>query len=126
MNETDTLPHVVMPGDRLLVRPTGHPQQTRAGLYLPPTVTEKEDIQRGRVVKAGPGFPIPALPDDDEPWKQKREEVRYVPLQVREGDQVLYLQRNTFEVEIDGEKFMIVPQAAVLLLIRDPLEGLGL
>lgn len=121
-----TLEHVVMPGDKLLIRPQGPPQQTRSGLYLPPTVTEKEEVQRGQVVRTGPGFPVPTLPDD-EPWKGPQEGVRYVPLQVLEGDEVLYLQRHTVEVRIDDEPFVIVPQSAILLMVRnDILQQLGL
>jgi co-chaperonin GroES (HSP10) len=123
----NTLRKVLMLGDKLLVRPAEGSQQTRSGLYLPPTVEEKEDIHSGLAVKVGPGFPIPALTDEDEPWKEKKEAVKYVPLQVREGDQVLYLKRNAFEVQLDGETYVILSQSAVLMIIRDDeLSELGL
>ncbi|MFT4032106.1 MAG: co-chaperone GroES family protein [Siphonobacter sp.] len=123
----NTLRKVVMLGDKVLVRATDGQQQTRSGLYLPPTVTEKEDIQSGIAVKVGPGFPIPAVSDEDEPWKEKKEDVKYVPLQVRENDQILFLRRNGYEVEIDGEKLLIIPQSAILMLIRDDeLSELGI
>ncbi|MCY7351381.1 MAG: co-chaperone GroES family protein [Cytophagaceae bacterium] len=123
----NTLRKVIMLGDKILVKPVEGSQQTRSGLYLPPTVEEKEDIHSGKVIKVGPGFPIPALTDEDEPWKEKKEAVKYVPLQVREGDQVLYLKRNGFEVELDGEKYTILSQSAVLMIIRDDeLSELGL
>lgn len=122
----NTLRKVIMLGDKVLVRPSDGGQQTRSGLYLPPTVTEKEDIQSGLVMKVGPGFPIPAIQDNDEPWKEKKEEVKYVPLQVKEEDQVLFLRRNGFDVEIDGEKYVIIPQSAILMMIRkDELSELG-
>ena len=124
---TNTLRKVIMLGDKVLVRPAEGSQQTRSGLYLPPTVEEKEDIHSGQVVRVGPGFPIPALTDEDEPWKEKKEAVKYVPLQVREADQVLYLKRNGFDVEIDGEKFVILSQSSLLMIIRnDELSELGL
>lgn len=123
----NTLRKVTMMGDKILVKPAADQQQTRSGLYLPPTVAEKEDIQKGTAVKVGPGFPIPAATDDDEPWKEKKEDVKYVPLQVRENDQVLFLRRNGYEVEVDGENYVIIPQSAVLLMIReDELSELGL
>jgi chaperonin GroES len=116
-----------MLGDKLLVRPNEGPQQTRSGLYLPPTVQEKEDVHSGVVIKAGPGFPIPAVSDEDEPWKEPREPVRYVPLQVREDDQILYLKRNALDVELDGVPYVVLPQSAVLMLIReDELSELGI
>ncbi|MFN8355592.1 MAG: co-chaperone GroES family protein [Spirosomataceae bacterium] len=122
----NTLRKVIMLGDKVLVRPSDDAQQTRSGLYLPPTVAEKEDIQNGIVIKAGPGFPIPAIQDDEEPWKEKKEAVKYVPLQVKEEDQVLFLRRNGFDVEIDGEKYVIIPQSAILLIVRkDELSELG-
>lgn len=123
----NTLRKVIMPGDKILVKPVAGNQQTRSGLYLPPTVEEKEDIHSGKVTKVGPGFPIPALTDEDEPWKEKKDAIKYVPLQIREGDQVLYLKRNGFEVELDGEKYTILSQSAVLMIIRDDeLSELGL
>ncbi|OZI10037.1 chaperonin [Siphonobacter sp. BAB-5385] len=122
-----TLRKLIMAGDKVLVRPSDGQQKTRSGLYLPPTVTEKEDIQQGVVIKVGPGFPIPAASDLDEPWKEKKEDVKYVPLQVRENDQILFLRRNAFDVEIDGEKYLIIPHSAILLMVReDELSELGL
>lgn len=122
-----TLRKLIMAGDKVLVRPSDGQQKTRSGLYLPPTVTEKEDIQQGVVIKVGPGFPIPAASDEDEPWKEKKEDVKYVPLQVRENDQILFLRRNGFDVEIDGEKYLIIPHSAILLMVReDELSELGL
>jgi chaperonin GroES len=127
MNQNQILRKAIMLGDKVLIRPTESSQQTRSGLYLPPTVEEKEEISKGIIVKVGPGYPMPTSQDEDEPWKEKKEEVRYVPLQVKENDQVLYLKRNAFDVEIEGEKFVIIPQSAILMLIReDLLSELGL
>lgn len=60
--------------------------KTQSGLYLPPTVQENEKVHSGYIVKVGPGYPISAMTDEDEPWKEKREEVKYVPLQAQVGD----------------------------------------
>ena len=120
------LKRLIVVGDKILVKPKNPSDKTNSGLYLPPTVTEKEDIQSGLVMKVGPGFPIPAIQDNDEPWKEKKEDVKYVPLQVKEEDQVLFLRRNGFDVEIDGEKYVIIPQSAILMMIRkDELSELG-
>ena len=106
-------------GDRVLIKPKNAADRTKGGLLLPPGVKEKENLQSGYVVKVGPGYPIPAVADSDEPWKNKSDEVKYVPLQPKEGDMAVYLQNNSWEIEFNNEKYVIVPQSAILLLIRD-------
>lgn len=58
-------------------------------------------------------------PETDEPWKEPSERVRYIPLQAQVGDLAIYLQRDAIEIEYEGERYVIVPQSAVLLLIRE-------
>ncbi|GIV54130.1 MAG: chaperonin [Candidatus Kapaibacterium sp.] len=106
-------------GDRLLIRPLRADTQTPGGLYLPPTVQENQKTQSGYVIKVGPGYPIPLAADSDEPWKEPSERVRYIPLQAQVGDLAIYLQREAIEIEYEGERYVIVPQSAVLLLIRE-------
>lgn len=109
----------IVVGDRVLIKPRTPQQKTKSGLYLPPGVQEKEKIQSGYVLKVGPGYPIPAISDEDEPWKDKSEELKYVPLQPKEGDVAVYIQNNAYEIEFKSEKYVIVPHSAILLLIRD-------
>ena len=45
--------------------------------------------------------------------------MNYVPLKVHEGDEALYLHANCTELEINGEKYVIVGQNAILLVERD-------
>lgn len=111
---------LIMIGDRVLIKPRSAQERTKAGLYLPPGVQEKEKLYWGYVIKVGPGYPIPAVQDIDEPWKDKQEEVKYVPLQPREGDLAVYLQNSVYEIEFKSEKYVIAPHSAILLLIRDP------
>ena len=118
INEKD-LDKFIVVGDRVLIKPKSEEMMTRSGLYLPPGVKEKEKIYSGYVVKVGPGYPIPAIVDEDEPWKEKQEKVKYVPLQAQEGDLAVYLQGSAFEIEFNQQKYVIVPQSAILLLIRD-------
>lgn len=112
----------IMVGDRVLIKPKSPLDKTKSGLYLPPGVQEREKIFAGYVVKVGPGYPIPAINEVDEPWKDKSNEVKYVPLQPKEGDLAIYMQKSGFEIEFKGEKYIIVPNSAILMLIRD--EGL--
>lgn len=112
----------ILVGDRVLIKPKTPQKRTKAGLYLPPNVQEKEKVNSGYIVKTGPGYAIPAIADRDEPWKKQEENVQYVPLQPKEGDLAIYLQNSGFEIEYKGEKYVIVAQSAILMLIRD--EGL--
>ncbi len=118
IDEKDLNKFIVV-GDRVLIKPKTEQSRTKSGLYLPPGVTENEKIHSGYVVKSGPGYPIPAINDSEEPWTNSNEQVRYVPLQPKEGDLAVYLQKNGWEIEFNGEKYIIVPQSAILLLIRD-------
>lgn len=120
--EDQELSKFIMVGDRVLIKPKTPQGKTKSGLYLPPGVQEKEKIHSGYVLKVGPGYPIPAINEVDEPWKDKGNEVKYVPLQPREGDLAVYLQNSAWEIEFKNEKYLIVPHNAILMLIRD--EGL--
>ncbi|MFD2574445.1 co-chaperone GroES [Spirosoma soli] len=111
------LKRLIIVGDRVLIKPKDPTDRTASGLYLPPTVQEKEQVQSGYVIKVGPGYPIP-VPTEDEPWKETEEKVKYMPLQAQEGDVALYLQRNAIELQYEGEQYVIVPQASILMLER--------
>jgi chaperonin GroES len=113
---------VVVIGDRILLQLDEEGDRMKSGLYLPPSVREKEKVAMGRVVKVGPGYPIPN-PNytDDEPWSQPKDPMRYIPLQAKEGDYALFLREQGIEVEFEEKKYLIVPQSAVLMLVRDEL-----
>lgn len=108
---------LIVIGDRLLIKPLKPDERTASGLYLPPGVQEKEKVQQGYVIKTGPGYAIP-VPVDDEPWKTEEDQVKYVPLQAKEGDLAIFLVSGATEVMYEGEKYFIVPQGAVLMLER--------
>ncbi|MCF8371010.1 MAG: co-chaperone GroES family protein [Bacteroidales bacterium] len=118
IDEKDLKKFIVI-GDRVLIRPKSLQDRTKSGLFLPPGVQEKEKIHSGYVLKVGPGYPIPAINEADEPWKDRHDEVKYVPLQTKEGDLAVYLQNSSYEIEFNREKLIIVPHSAILLLIRD-------
>jgi len=111
------LERVIVVGDRVLIKPRMGEVRTKSGLYLPPGVRENEKVQTGYVVKVGPGYLVPTPPEWEEPWKPR--EVQYLPLQAREGDLAIYLQRDALELELEGERYVVVPHASILLLIRD-------
>ncbi len=110
---------IIVVGDRVLIKPKKLSDRTESGLYLPPGVQEKEKIQSGYVMKTGPGYPIPMPVEDDEPWKDQDEQIKYIPLQARDGDLAIFLQKGAFEILYEGEKYFIVPQSSILMLERE-------
>lgn len=112
------LKKLIIIGDRLLIKPARPDERTASGLYLPPGVQEKEKVQHGYVIKAGPGYAIP-MPVEDEPWKGEEEKIKYIPLQAKEGDLAIFLMNAATEVMYEGDKYFIVPQSAVLMLERE-------
>jgi co-chaperonin GroES (HSP10) len=118
LDEKD-LQKLIVIGDRILIKPKVPQSKTKSGLLLPPGVNENEKVLIGFVVKVGPGYPIPSVSDNDEPWKNRSDEPKYVPLQPKEGDQAVYLQNSAIEIEFNKEKYVVVPHSAILLLLRD-------
>src|SRR5215831_7091677 len=112
------LKKLVVIGDRVLIKPVKPDEKTASGLYLPPGVQEKEKVQQGYVIKTGPGYAIP-MPVEDEPWKAEEEQVKYVPLQAKEGDLAIFLLSGATEVMYEKERYFIVPQSAILMLERE-------
>jgi len=112
------LKKLIIIGDRVLIRPTRPNERTQTGLYLPPGVQEKEKVQQGYIIKIGPGYAIP-MPPEDEPWKTQEEQVRYLPLQAKEGDLAIFLMSGATEIMYQNEKYFIVPQSAILMLERE-------
>jgi chaperonin GroES len=117
--EEKDLEKFIMVGDRVLVKPKSPINQTQSGLYLPPTVQENEKVQSGYVVKAGPGYPIPTVTDEDELWKENKDEVKYIPLQAKTGDLAVYMSKSGVEIEFNKERYVIIPHSAILMIIRD-------
>ncbi len=120
--------HMLVVGDRVLIIPDSDKDRTEHGLYLPPSVKEKEKVQSGYIVKVGPGYPVPN-PNyiDQESWSPTpKEPVKYIPLQAEEGDYAIFIKDQAIEIEYDSKKYLIVPQSAILMLIRrNPIDELG-
>lgn len=118
LTSDNKLKNLIVVGDRVLVKPVKEAEKTSTGIYLPPGVQEKEKVQTGYIVKAGPGYPIPNSVEEEE-WKPEDEKIKYIPLQAKEGDLAIFLQKGAFEVQYDGEKYFIVPQTSILMLERE-------
>jgi co-chaperonin GroES (HSP10) len=118
LTSDNKLKKLIVIGDRVLIRLAKSGERTESGLYLPPGVHEKEKVQQGYILRTGPGYAIP-MPVDSEPWKSEEEQVKYLPLQAREGDLAIFLLNGATEVVYEGEKYYIVPQSAILMLERE-------
>ena len=119
IKKNNSLEKINVVGDRVLVKPRKESEKTDSGLYLPPGVREKEKVQYGYIVKSGPGYPIPVAIENDQPWKSDEEKIKYVPLQVKQGDLAVFLQGGAYEVIYQGEKYFIVPQSSILMIERE-------
>ena len=53
------------------------------------------------------------------PGVKEKEKIKYIPLQVREGDLAVFLQGSSYEIIYQGDKYFIVPQSSILMIERD-------
>ncbi len=90
-------------GDRVVVRPTPREEMTKSGIVLPDTAKEKP--QEGTVVATGPG---PLLEDG-----------KRGPMDVKEGQKVLYAKYAGTEFKVDDEELLIVGQKDILAIVED-------
>ena len=119
----DSIPReLVVVGDRVLISPEEGEDRTRVGLYLPATAIDTQQVQSGIIVAIGPGEPVADLSSfDDEPWKSERREGRKSTMQARVGDHAIFFRKAAVEITYEEKKYLVVPQAAILVLIRDDL-----
>jgi chaperonin GroES len=90
-------------GDRVVIQPTPREEMTKSGIVLPDTAKEKP--QEGKIIAAGPG----RLTDEG-----TRE-----PMDVKEGDKVLYAKYAGTEFKVDGEELLIVSQKDILAIVSE-------
>ncbi len=112
---------LIVVGDRVLVKLEEGEERTKVGLYLPPTAVDSQAVQGGRIVATGPGLPMPDLPDNsEEPWRTTgHRETRFVPMQASPGDYALFFRKAAVEITFEADRYLVVPQAAILALVRD-------
>jgi co-chaperonin GroES (HSP10) len=121
----DIRKHLIVVGDRVLIAPEEGEERTRVGLYLPASAVDKKEIQGGTVVATGPGTPVSAPTElDEEPWKITAGEPRYLPVQAQVGDYAIFFRRAAVEITFEGKKYLVVPQAAILTLVREEISDL--
>jgi chaperonin GroES len=89
-------------GDRLIVRAIEEEETTSSGIVLPDTAKEKP--QKGKVLAVGDG----KLDDDG----------KRIPLDVSEGDEVLYSKYGGTEIKVDGEDLLVLRESDVLARVE--------
>jgi co-chaperonin GroES (HSP10) len=113
--------HLIVVGDRVLIKVEDGEERTKVGLYLPPTAIDSQAVQGGEIVATGPGNPMPDFSDSsDEPWRTSQREStgKFVPMQARPGDYALFFRKAAVEITFESETYLVVPQSALLALVR--------
>ena len=88
--------------DRLVVKALEETEEMRGGLYIPDTAKEKP--QQGTVLAVGPG--------------RVTDEGAKLPMDVKEGDTILYGKYSGTEVTVDGDDLLIIRESDVLAIIK--------
>ena len=116
--------HLIVVGDRVLIAIEAGEERSKVGLYLPPTAVDNQAVQGGRIIATGPGLPMPDPGEtNDEPWRTGARETRFVPMQARVGDYALFFRRAAVEISFENERYLVVPQTAILALVRGSTPG---
>jgi chaperonin GroES len=97
-------------GDRLIVEPLEEEQTTATGIVLPDTALEKP--QRGTVIAAGPGA-------------RSAETGEVIPMDVAEGDVVVFSKYGGTDIKVDGTDYLILRESDVLAKVVGDRELAG-
>jgi len=89
-------------GERIVLKVTESEEKTKSGIVLPDTAKEKP--QMGKVLAVGTGRVL--------------ENGERVPLEVKEGDTVLFAKYAGTEVKLDGEEYMVIKESDVLAIVK--------
>jgi chaperonin GroES len=87
--------------DRVIVQRLDEGEQKIGGIIIPDTAKEKP--QQGKVISAGLG---------------KREKSERIPLDVKEGDTILFGKYSGQEIKIDGNEYLIMREDEVLAVVE--------
>ena len=87
-------------GDRVIVEPESAEQTTKSGIVIPDSAQEKP--QSGKVLKVGTG--------------RTTDEGKTIPLNVKEGDIVIYAKYGGTELKVDGSDYLIIRESDILAI----------
>jgi chaperonin GroES len=88
-------------GNRVVVEPEEQEDITSGGIVLPETAKEKP--QQGKILAAGPG--------------ERDDDGKRIPLDVKEGDKVLFAKYSGTEIKLDGKKVLILRESDLLAIV---------
>jgi chaperonin GroES len=88
-------------GNRVVIEPLEGEEMTAGGIVLPETAKEKP--QKGKVLSVGPG-------DRDDEGKR-------IPMDVKEGETVLFAKYAGTEIKVDGKKLLILRESDLLAIV---------
>src|ERR1044072_6764251 len=95
--------------DRIIVQRIEEGEQKIGGIIIPDTAKEKP--QQGKVVAAGAG--------------KAKDDGKVLPLDVKEGDTILFGKYSGQEIKIDGEEYLIMREDEVLAVLESKYPRLG-
>jgi len=89
--------------DHILIEPMPQEKKTKSGIFLPETA-EKERPEQGKVVAVGTG--------------KKLSSGKVSPLEVKEGDVVIFTKYGPNEIKIDGKEYLIAKEEDILAILK--------
>jgi chaperonin GroES len=90
-------------GDRVVVEPIEKEERTPSGIILPETAKEKP--QEGKVIAVGPG--------------RLNDQGQRIPLDIKEGDRVIFAKYAGTEVKLDDKKYLILRESDIMAVIEE-------
>ena len=89
--------------DHILIEPVAQEEKTKSGILLPDTA-DKESPEQGKVIAVGPGA--------------KDESGQIVPMEVKEGDIVLFTKFGPNEIKVEDKEYLIAKQEDILAILE--------
>lgn len=90
-------------GNRVVIEPIEQEEVTPSGIVLPETAKEKP--QKGVILSVGPGA--------------RDEDGKYIPMDVKEGDKVLFAKYAGTEIKVNSKKLLIMKETDILAIIEE-------
>ena len=88
-------------GNRVVIEPHEQEEITAGGIVLPETAKEKP--QKGKVLSVGPG--------------ERDDSGKYIPMDVKDGDMVLFAKYSGTEIKVEGKKLLILRESDLLAIV---------
>ena len=89
--------------DHILIEPIKEEEKTKTGILLPETA-EKERPEQGKVIACGPG--------------KKDKTGKFIPLEVKKGDKVLFTKYGPNEIKVDEKEYLIAKEEDILAILE--------